>query len=72
MLTPLPTFPEENSTKNMENLEIADTVLCLCENNGYSCFNLYRGIIEYARAEGRALDEYFAIPTRQGIWHCGD
>ena len=56
----------------MENLEIADTVLCLCENNGYSCFNLYRGIIEYARAEGRALDEYFAIPTRQGIWHCGD
>lgn len=59
VMTPLPTFPEENSTKNMENRQIADTVLQLCENNGYTCLNLYRGLIDYARSEGRALDEYF-------------
>lgn len=59
VMTPLPTFPEENSTKNMENRQIADTVLQLCENNGYTCLNLYRGMIDYARSEGRALDEYF-------------
>lgn len=59
VMTPLPTFPEENSTKNMENRQIADTVLQLCENNGYTCLNLYRGMIDYARNEGRALDEYF-------------
>lgn len=59
VMTPLPTFPEENSTKNMENRQIADTVLQLCENNGYTCLNLYRGMIDYARKEGRALDEYF-------------
>ena len=43
----------------MENRQIADTVLQLCENNGYTCLNLYRGMIDYARNEGRALDEYF-------------
>ena len=59
VMTPLPTFPEENSTKNMENRQIADAVLRLCENNGYTCLNLYRGMIDYARNEGRALDEYF-------------
>lgn len=59
VMTPLPTFPAENSTKNMENRQIADTVLHLCENNGYTCLNLYRGMIDYARNEGRALDEYF-------------
>lgn len=59
VMTPLPTFPEENSTKNMENRQIADTVLQLCENNGYTCLNLYRGMIDYVRNEGRALDEYF-------------
>lgn len=59
VLTPLPTFLEENSTKNMENRQIVDTVLQLCENNGYTCLNLYRGLIDYARNEGRALDEYF-------------
>lgn len=59
VMTPLPTFPEENSPKNMENRQIADTVLQLCENNGYTCLNLYRGMIDYARNEGRALDEYF-------------
>lgn len=59
VLTPLPTFQEENSTKNMDNREISDTVLQLCANNGYTCLNLYGGLIDYARAEGRALDEYF-------------
>lgn len=69
VMTPLPTFPEENSTKNMENRQIADAVLRLCENNGYTCLNLYRGMIDYARNEGRALDEYFFAgchPTASG------
>lgn len=69
VMTPLPTFPAENSTKNMENRQIADAVLRLCENNGYTCLNLYRGMIDYARNEGRALDEYFFAgchPTASG------
>lgn len=59
VMTPLPTFAELNSAKNMENRQIADTVLRVCENNGYICLNLYNGLMEYARSEGRALDEYF-------------
>ena len=63
VFTPLPGIdtyePLAEVKMNLDTRQIADTVLQLCSNNGYTCHNLYSGLLSYARSDDRTLDEYF-------------
>lgn len=59
VFVPVPTFDDITESPNMSTRQIADTVLQVCGNNNYKCYNLYTGLMAYARSEGRSLDEYY-------------
>lgn len=61
VFTPIPAFNDLSSekVKNFTSRQAADTVLNVCETNGYPCINLYDGLQQYATETGTTLDEFF-------------
>lgn len=56
VLVPPPAVPTLDPL-NMDSRQIADTVVTLCENNGYSYINLYLGLLHYTASLNLSLDD---------------
>lgn len=56
VLVPTPAVPTLDPL-NMDSRQIADTVVTLCENNGYSYINLYLDLLNYTASLNLSLDD---------------
>lgn len=72
VFAPIPALDNASSPPNMSSHQIADTVVNVCENNGYDCVNLYLGMMEYTAALHMSLDEMLygsTHPSSRGYLH---
>ena len=56
VLVPTPAVPTLDPL-NMDSRQIADTVVTLCENNGYSYINLYLDLLNYTASLNLSLED---------------
>lgn len=60
VLAPIPAvYDVTDSEKNIDSQTIADTVLRLCEANGWACVNCYEALPSYAAQSGDSLGSYY-------------
>lgn len=59
VLTPVPAFHPAGADGGLTIRQIADTVLALCADKGYSCIDLYDAFLKHARTSGMPLECFY-------------